>query len=73
MFQFIRSISRLDLATRQLPVVLVSFVTATLFFEFGNFGLEMGAFLGTWLVLDALVQAGLAVLHHSRQALTPSP
>ena len=72
MFQLIRSISGLDLAARQLPVVLVSFVTSTLFFELGNFGLEMGAFLGTWFVLDAVVQAGLAVLHRGRQALSPS-
>jgi hypothetical protein len=70
-FQLIRSISRLDLAVRQLPVLLVSFVTATLFYEFGNFGLEMGAFLGTWFVLDAVVQAGLAVLHRDHQALSP--
>jgi len=57
MFQLIRAISALDLATRQAPVFLVSFLVASFFYKFGNFALEAVAFLATWFVLDAAVEA----------------
>ena len=56
MFQLIRAISALDLAARQAPVLVVSFLVASLFYKFGNFALEAAAFLATWFVLDAAVE-----------------
>jgi hypothetical protein len=57
MFQFVRAVGGLDLATRQAPVFAVSFVVASLLYKFGSFALEAGAFLATWFVLDAVVEA----------------
>jgi hypothetical protein len=61
MFQLIRTLSSLDLAARQAPVFALSFLIASLFFEFGNFALEVVAFLATWFVLDALVEGARIV------------
>ena len=38
------------------PGAGVAFLTATLFYKFGNFALECVGFLATWFVLDAIVQ-----------------
>jgi hypothetical protein len=56
MFQLIRTLSAGNLLARQLPVAGVAFLTATLFYKFGNFALECVGFLATWFVLDAIVQ-----------------
>ncbi|MFG3497752.1 hypothetical protein [Streptomyces sp. NPDC047928] len=61
MFQLIRKVSSLDLAARQAPVLVISFLLASLFYRFGSFALEAGAFLATWFVLDALVEAARKV------------
>lgn len=61
MFQLVRTLSSTDLAMRQAPVLIVAFLTATLFYKFGSFALEAVAFLGTWFVLDALVEAARLV------------
>lgn len=57
MFQLVRVLGAMELAVRQVPVFVVSFLIASAFYEFGNFALETGAFLATWFSLDALVQA----------------
>ncbi|MDN5851431.1 MAG: hypothetical protein L0K86_01045 [Actinomycetia bacterium] len=74
MFQLITAVSRLDLAARQLPVLLVSFAIATVFYHFGNFAFECLAFLATWFVLDAVAGLGLTVRRKlmTRAALTDS-
>ncbi|MCY4374777.1 MAG: hypothetical protein OXC31_13470 [Spirochaetaceae bacterium] len=59
MFQLIRTLSASHLLARQLPVAGVAFLTATLFYKFGNFALECAAFLATWFVLDAIVQGAV--------------
>ena len=59
MFQLIRSLSASNLLARQLPIAGVSFLTATLFYKFGNFALECVGFLATWFVLDAIVQGAV--------------
>jgi len=55
MFRLLTSISRGELFKRQLPVFLVAFVIAELFYKFHSFTLECAAFLATWFVLDAAV------------------
>jgi hypothetical protein len=52
MFRLLTSISTGELFKRQLPVFLVAFVIAELFYKFHSFTLECAAFLGTWFVLD---------------------
>ena len=61
MFQLIRTLSAGNLLARQLPVAGVAFLTATLFYKFGNFALECVGFLATWFVLDAIVQGAMRV------------
>jgi hypothetical protein len=57
MYQLIHSLTVSELFKRQLPVFVVAFVIAELFYKFHSFILETGAFLVTWYVLDAIVQA----------------
>ena len=76
MFQLIRTLSASHLLARQLPVAGVAFLTATLFYKFGNFALECVAFLATWFVLDAIVQGGVrlfapAEAHAAAQGVAP--
>ena len=52
MFRLITSISAGELFKRQLPVFLVAFLIAELFYKFHSFTLECAAFLATWFVLD---------------------
>ena len=54
MYQMISTLARRDLVRRQLPIVLLSFVIAELFYKFHSFTLETAAFLATWFVLDWL-------------------
>ena len=56
MYQLIHSLTASELFKRQLPVFLVAFLTAELFYKFHSFTLECIAFLVTWYVLDAVVQ-----------------
>jgi hypothetical protein len=55
MFRLLTSISTGELFKRQLPVFLVAFVIAELFYKFQSFTLECAAFLATWFVLDGVV------------------
>lgn len=59
MFQLLASISRQELAARQLPAFLTSFLIGTLFYRFGSFALECLAFVATWFALDAITQVVL--------------
>lgn len=52
MYSLIKSHTMRALLVEQLPVFLVSFLIATLFYHFGNFAPEALAFLATWYVLD---------------------
>src|SRR5688500_12377022 len=51
MYQLLRSANR-ELLIQQLPIFVISFVIASLFYRFGSFALECVAFLATWFVLD---------------------
>lgn len=56
MFRLLTSISTGELFKRQLPVFLIAFLIAELFYKFHSFTLECVAFLATWFVLDGAVQ-----------------
>lgn len=66
MYRLIHSLTVSELFKRQLPVFVVAFVIAELFYKFHSFILETGAFLITWYVLDFAVQSVV-----SRKAPTP--
>jgi len=57
MYQLLSSIGTSAIFFRQLPILILSFGIANLFYKFGSFGLECLAFLATWFVLDLGVQA----------------
>ena len=57
MFRLLTSISTGELFKRQLPVFMISFLIAELFYKFHSFTLETLAFLATWYVLDWIVQS----------------
>lgn len=69
MFQLFRAIGATDLAVRQLPVFSISFVVASVFYKFGSFALEAGAFLATWFVLDGVVEGVTRLVNRPRTAL----
>jgi len=48
MYQLIHSLTVSDLFKRQLPVFVIAFFIAELFYKFHSFILETGAFLITW-------------------------
>jgi hypothetical protein len=50
---------------RQLPLFLLSFVLAELFYKFKSFALECAAFLVTWYILDWILN-GLLQLRSAR-------
>jgi hypothetical protein len=56
MFTLVRSLPFRTLLQEQFPVLIISLTVAELFYKFHSFTLETGAFLLTWLVLDASVQ-----------------
>lgn len=59
MFQLLVRINRQELAARQLPAFLTSFLIGTLFYRFGSFALECLAFMATWFALDSIAQVVL--------------
>lgn len=56
MFSLLRILPIQRLATEQLPALLGAWLIAEFFYKFHSFSLECGAFLLTWMALDALVQ-----------------
>ena len=67
MFQLLMTVGRQDLAVRQAPAFLLSFVLASLFYKFGSFAVECLAFLATWFVIDAVAQLVLTVIGRRRR------
>lgn len=61
MFSLLRSLSLKSCVTQQIPTLGASIVIAELFYKFHSFALECGAFLLTWFVLDAFLQASLTL------------
>jgi hypothetical protein len=56
MFQFVRTPDTIDLPVRPIPILVVSFLFARVFCEFGDFALKARVFLASWLALDVLGQ-----------------
>lgn len=56
MYTLLRSLSSRELLFQQLPALSGSLIIAEVFYKFGSFGLEVLAFLATWLILDAIIQ-----------------
>jgi hypothetical protein len=56
MYQLLVLIVREGLALRQAPAFILSFLVATLFYRFHSFALETGAFLGTWFLVDLVIE-----------------
>jgi hypothetical protein len=57
MYTLIRLLPIKRLAFEQVPALALAWLIAELFYKFHSFTLECGAFLATWFVLDALIQA----------------
>lgn len=72
MFQLIKTLGAGELLARQMPVAGVAFLTATLFYKFGNFALECAAFLATWFVLDAIVQGAVRIVQGAMRLFAPA-
>ena len=52
MYSLMRCLSLKKMLFGQVPVLIISFVIAEIFYKFHSFTLECGAFLATWFVLD---------------------
>jgi hypothetical protein len=61
MFTLFRSLPLRRIAREQAPPLAGAWLLAEFFYKFHSFTLECGAFLLTWFVLDAALQAGLAL------------
>jgi len=70
MFTLLKSCTKKDLAFVQAPSFLVALLVAELFYKFHSFLLETGAFLVTWLVLDAALTALISAFR--RQPTLPT-
>lgn len=62
MFTLVRTLPLKALLAEQLPTLLAAWLVAELFYKFKSFSLECAAFLVTWFVFDALVQAVKSVV-----------
>ena len=68
MYTLFRSFPMRTLLSTQAPALLASFVIAELFYKFHSFTLECLAFLTTWFVIDALLNAGRNLLTRRKSA-----
>jgi hypothetical protein len=57
MYSLVRMLPWTRLLREQVPAFGLAFVTAELFYKFHSFTLETLAFLATWGVIDAVIQA----------------
>ena len=69
MYTLLRLLPARRLTFEQLPVLLFAWAIAESFYKFHSFTLECGAFLATWFVLDALIQAVRVALAPRREAV----
>ena len=56
MYTLFRSLSIKRLISEQLPAIALAWLIAEAFYKFHSFTLECLAFLGTWFVIDAVLQ-----------------
>lgn len=68
MYSLVRLMPMGRLFREQIPALALSFVIAELFYKFHSFTLETLAFLATWGVVDAMIQAGRHAIRGPRTA-----
>ena len=68
MFTLLTRCSAKELGFVQAPAFLAALIIAELFYKFHSFLLETGAFLLTWLVLDAVVSGVRGIVLNLRAA-----
>lgn len=73
MFTMIRTLPLRRLLGEQLPALLLAWVLAESFYRFHSFTLECAAFLATWFVLDAALQAAKRLLFRRRVPVAEPP
>ena len=68
MYSLMRCLSLKKMLFGQVPVLVISFVIAEIFYKFHSFTLECGAFLATWFVLDWATVTLLKVLKPEKES-----
>ena len=66
MYSLLRMLPARRLLIEQFPAIAAAWLIAELFYKFHSFSLECAAFLATWFVFDALVQAARGLLGAGR-------
>jgi hypothetical protein len=70
MFTLLRILPAKRILAEQLPALLIAWLIAELFYKFHSFSLECAAFLGTWFLLDGVVQLGKSLWQGSSAPAT---
>jgi hypothetical protein len=73
MYSLVRLLPWPRLLQEQVPAFLVAFVIAEIFYKFHSFTLETVAFLATWFVVDAGIQAIRHLIAGPRPAAINTP
>ena len=73
MYSLVRLLPWPRLVQEQVPAFLLAFAIAEVFYKFHSFTLETLAFLGTWFVVDAAIQAIRHLLAGPRRAAIDGP
>jgi hypothetical protein len=73
MYSLVRIMPLARLLGEQVPAIALSFVIAELVYKFHSFTLETLAFLATWGVIDAVIQAGRHLLAGSGDTAIGAP
>ena len=70
MYSLVRILPFARLVREQVPAFTVAFAIAELFYKFHSFALETLAFLATWGLIDAVIQAVRHMVGGSRRQAT---
>lgn len=73
MYSLVRMLPVARLLREQVPAFGLAFVIAELFYKFHSFTLETLAFLATWGLIDALIQAVRHLVAGPREAAVGAP
>lgn len=73
MYSLVRMLPVARLLREQVPAFGLAFVIAELFYKFHSFTLETLAFLATWGLIDALIQAVRHLVAGPREPAVDTP
>jgi hypothetical protein len=73
MYSLVRMLPVARLLREQVPALGLAFVIAELFYKFHSFTLETLAFLATWGLIDALIQAVRHLVAGPREPAAGAP